>query len=127
MKPLKKETGRRLRLAILNLDPDDLTSMRAVLKFLDSRDVEYSDESHVRRVMREMGIHLLKPGDTVYFGFSKINLQTGGPEKCVCLRKIIVEKRGEAKNFGISRKKYDDLLGMKAHCVSPPIPISPDK
>jgi hypothetical protein len=127
MKPTKKEAGRKLRLAILNLKPDDLTSMPAALKFLDSRNVEYSDESHVRRVMREMDIHLLKPGDTVYFGFSKINLQTGAPEKWMCLRKLIVGKRGEAKNLGMSRKKYDDLLGMKAHSVSPTHATSPDK
>jgi len=125
--PAKKEAGRRLRQAILDLEPDDLTSMQAVLKFLDSRNVEYSDESHVRRVMREMDVHLLKSGDTVYFGFSKINLQTGGPEKWVCLRKLIVGERGETKNFGMSREKYDDLLGMKAHTVSPAQSVSPDK
>jgi hypothetical protein len=71
--PAKKEAGRKLRLAIIDLQPDDLASMRAVLKFLESRQVEFSDESHVRRVMREMDVHLLTPGDTVYLAFSKID------------------------------------------------------
>jgi len=127
MQPAKREAGRRLRLAILNLKPDDLTSMPVALKFLDSRSVEYSDESHVRRVMREMDIHLLKPGDTVYFSFSNINLKTGGPEKWMCLRKLVVGKKGKTTNVGMSRKKYDDLLGIKAHSVSPTRSISPDK
>jgi hypothetical protein len=116
-KPLKKEMGRRLRLALLNLDPDDLASIRSVLSFLDSRQIEYSDESHVRRVMRELDIHLLKPGDTVFFGFSEIDFQTGNPKAWVCLRKIIVGKNGAVTNHGMSRKQYDGLNGRKAHQV----------
>jgi len=113
----KKETGRRLRLALLNLSPDDLTSIPVVLNFLDSHLIEYSDESHVRRVMRELDVELLKQGDTVYFRFSEINLPTGEPKKWVCPRKIVVEQNGTAANYGMSRKDYDGLLGWKAHQV----------
>ncbi len=121
-KPSKKEMGRRLRLALLNLSPDDLTSMRAVLRFLDGFQTEYSDESHVRRVMRELNIHLLKLGDTVYFRFSETDLHTGNPKKWLCPRKIIVGQNGTATNFGISRKEYDELLGWKGHRVQPGAP-----
>ena len=123
-KPSKKEMGRRLRLTVLDLHPDDLTSMRAVLIYLGSRQVEYSDESHVRRVMRELDIHLLKPGETVFFYFSVVDLRTGQPKKWHCLRKIIVGKNGTATNYGMSRKEYDELLGCKSHRVQP---IRPDK
>jgi hypothetical protein len=123
----KKEAGRKLRLAILDLKPDDLASMQAVLKFLESRQVEFSDESHVRRVMREMKIHLLKPGDTVYLAFSQINPATGGPKKIVCPRKFIVNGDRTITNFGMSRKDYDDLLGWKAHNIESAALIKPDK
>ena len=36
--------------------------MRTLLQQLDSWQVEYHDESHVRRVMRELSVHLLRPG-----------------------------------------------------------------
>lgn len=125
MKPSKKEMGRRLRLALLDLSPDDLTSIRGVLNFLARFKAEYSDESHVRRVMRELDIRLLKPGDTVFFYFSVVDRRTGQPKEWHCVRKIIVGKSGTATNYGMSRKEYDELLGCKSHCVQPP--IRPDK
>ena len=122
--PSKKELGRRLRLAILNLQPDDLTSMRTVLRFLDGLQISYSDESHVRRVMRELDVHLLKPGDSVYFGLSEFDLNTGVPKKWQWVRKMLVARNGTVTNRGMSRKEYDDLHGCKAHHVQP---AAPDK
>ena len=123
----KKEAGRKLRLAILSLKPDDRVSMQAVLNFLESRQVEFSDESHVRRIMREMKIHLLKPGDTVYLAFSPIDPTTGGPKRFVCPRKFVVNGDRTIKNFGMSQKHYAALLGCKAHQVVSAAPAKPDK
>lgn len=123
-KPSKKESGRKLRLALLNLRPDDLTSLRAVMNGLHKYEVEYSDESHVRRVMREMDVHLLKPGDTVYFHFSEFDLLNDGSKKWLCLRKLVIQQNGIANNYGMSRKEYDDLNGRKAHRVDS---AAPDK
>jgi len=120
--PEKKEAGRRLRLAILNLDPDDLISMKAVADALAKWHVMYSDESHLRRVMRELEVHLLKPGERVYFSFSGFGDQ---PKKW--LRKLIVEKNGTATNHGMTRKEYDALGGLKSHLLLPPLSASPDK
>ena len=125
--PAKKEAGRKLRLAIIDLQPDDLASMPAVLKFLESRQVEFSDESHVRRVMREMDVHLLKPGDTVYLAFSQIDPATDSPKKIVCPRKFVVNGDRTIKNYGMTRKEYDDLLGWKSHNVEPAATAKPDK
>jgi len=122
--PKKKEAGRKLRLAILSLTPDDLISMRAVLKSLENCEIEYSDESHVRRVMREMDIHLLKPGDTVYLRFSEFDLHTGEPKEWQCVRKFVVEQNGTVTNYGLSQAAYDELRGWKAHRVRL---ASPDK
>lgn len=104
----KKEQGRRLRQAILSLKPDDLVSMRAVEAHLEKCNAVYSDESHVRRVMRELKVQLLKLGDIVYFRFG---------EKCP--RKFIVERNGKIKNYGMNRSDYDALNGLKAHAVVP--------
>jgi len=120
-KPTKKEMGRRLRLALLNLSPDDLLSMHKVLTFLADRQIEFSDESHVRRVMRELHIHLLKHGDTVYFGWSNVDVSSGNPKRWKCVRKLTVEQNGKTTNVGLSRRQYDDLLGWKAHTVQPAI------
>ena len=109
----KKEQGRKLRQAILSLKPDDLVSMRAVESHLAKWGAMYSDESHVRRVMRELKVQLLKSGDTVYFRFG---------EKCP--RKIIVGRNGKITNFGMSRQDYDALNGLKAHAI---VPAPPDK
>lgn len=125
--PAKREAGRKLRLAILDLKPDDLISMPGVLKFLESRQVEFSDESHVRRVMRELGIHLLKPGDTVYLAHSPIDQKTCQPTKIRCLRKFVVNADRTITNSGMNRKEYDDLLGWKAHRVESAGPATPDK
>lgn len=125
--PPKREAGRKLRLAILDLQPDDLTSIKAVLEFLESRQVEFSDESHVRRVMREMKIRLLTPGDTVYLAFSPIDPATGGPKKFVSVRKFVVNGDRTITNHGMSRKDYDALLGCKAHHVVPAGPVKADK
>ena len=122
LKPSKKELGRRLRLALLNLSPDDLTSMRGVLNFLARFKAEYSDESHVHRVMSELDIHLLKRGDTVYFRFSEIDPATGNPKKWFCPRKIVVGRNGTTTNSGMSRKDYEGLLGWKTHRVQPATP-----
>src|ERR1035437_3872146 len=126
----KKEAGRKLRLAILDLKPDDRVSIQAVFKFLESRQVEFSDESHVRRVMREMKIHLLQPGDTVYLGFAPLDPTaptTGRPQKeFVRLRKFVVNRDRMITSFGMSREKYDALWGCKAHYVVPAA-TKPDK
>ena len=82
---------------------------------------------HVRRVMREMKIHLLKPGDTVYLAFSQIDTATGGPKKIVCPRKFTVNGDRTITNCGMTRKEYDDLLGWKAHNIESAAVIKPDK
>ena len=74
--------------------------------------------------MSELGIRLLKQGDTVYFRFSETDLATGNPKKWFCPRKIVVGRNGTITNFGMSRKDYDGLLGWKAHRVQP---AAPDK
>jgi hypothetical protein len=59
----KKESGRRLRLALLGLWPDQLLSMGSVIKSLSERGLYKLDERHVRRTMREIDVHLLRPGE----------------------------------------------------------------
>ncbi len=123
----KKEQGRHLRQAILSFKPDDLISMRAVEAHLAKWQAAYSDESHVYRVMRELKVHLLSPGDTVYFAFSQTDLATGKPKRIVCPRKFVVNGNRSITNFGMSRKEYDDLNGWKAHRVVSAGSAKPDK
>lgn len=124
---IKREIGRTLRLAIINLSPDDLISMKAVETFLVSEKVDYFDESHLRRVMREQGVHLLKAGDTVYFDFSEIDSKTGKPKKWRTLRKLLVGTKGKATNYGTSRKEYERLSGWKRHRIKSAPPVKADK
>ena len=95
--PRKKEQGRRLRQMILDLEPDDLVSIKAVESQLAKWAVEYSDVSHVYRVMRELKVQLLKPGDTVFFHYSPMNLQTLEPTKWQCLRKFVVGQMAQSQ------------------------------
>ncbi len=68
-KPLsKKEKGRRQRLALLNLQPDDLLNIQTVKAALKKFDTHpncklFADDSTIYAVMKELHIHFLKPGD----------------------------------------------------------------
>jgi hypothetical protein len=73
-RPSKKEVGRRLRLALINLDPDDLLNIRTVKAalakvekaFQEWHGFDFSlapDDSKIYAVMKELNLRFLRPGD----------------------------------------------------------------
>jgi hypothetical protein len=96
----KKESGRRLRLALLSLWPDQLLSMGSVIKSLNEQGLSNFDESHVRRTMREIDVHLLRPGE--YFIY-RINGRA--------VRTLRVSKSGKPIVTG---KSWEDLRAEPA-------------
>jgi hypothetical protein len=111
----KKEAGRRLRLALLNLEPEDRQSIKAVLDFLRRMRVDYSDESHVRRVMRRLGVRLLMPGQKCQWRI-----------KSKLVREIRVDRDGTLKNVGLTRKDLEKV-SEKEYRELIPTPAKPDK
>ena len=64
----RDDVTRKLGTNIPILSPDDLISRRAVSRALEKVGV-YSDDKTVRKAMKDLVVHLLKPGDRAYFGF----------------------------------------------------------
>jgi hypothetical protein len=73
-RPSKKEVSRRLRLALINLDPDDLVNIRTVKAalakvekaFQEWHGFDFSlapDDSKIYAVMKELNLRFLRPGD----------------------------------------------------------------
>ena len=100
----KKEAGRRLRLALLTLDPEDRQSIQTVLDRLSEDEIEYSDESHVRRVMREIRVGLLVPGQRCHWYIGK-----------KLVRELRMEADGSLTNEGQSRKDLAAVMGKKLY------------
>jgi len=96
----KKESGRRLRLALLSLWPDQLLSMKAVLQGIDRWGAPYDDASHVRRVMRKIDVHLLRPAECFIY---RINGRT--------VRTLRVSKNGKPIVTG---KSWEELRAEPA-------------
>jgi hypothetical protein len=74
VRPTKKEVGRRLRLALINLGPDDLLNIRTVKSalakveraFQEWHGFDFSlapDDSKIYAVMKELNLRFLRPGD----------------------------------------------------------------
>jgi hypothetical protein len=111
----KKEAGRRLCLALLHMQPEDRQSIQTVLDYLHRVEADYSDESHVRRVMRQLDVHLLLPG-----------------QKCQWLvdgkivREIQVDGDGTLKNFGMTPLDLESVF-LKEYREFPPVGARPDK
>ena len=66
--PSKKEKGRRQRLALLNLQPDDLLNIQTVQAAIAKFDIHpdsplFANDATIYDVMKELHIHFLKPGD----------------------------------------------------------------
>jgi len=113
-KKLKREAGRELRIALLASSPDDRASINTVLDALARKEIPYSDESHVRRVMREIGVKLLRPGETwVWTDGRKI------------LRKLMAQGDGKVVVTGMSRQQLSELHCL-VHCFEI-VPNPPDK
>jgi hypothetical protein len=70
LKPSKKEIGRRLRLALLSLKPDELLNIQTVTVALQKEEGCYNDDcrlyfddSKIYAAMKELKIRFLRPGD----------------------------------------------------------------
>lgn len=96
----KMEDGRRLRLALLTLEPEDRVSMKTVAEALSRLEIEASDRSHLGKVMREIPINLLVPGQKCIWSI-----------KGKVVRELVFNCDGTLTNRGLSRNKLGELRG----------------
>jgi hypothetical protein len=95
---IRKESGRKLRQALLTMEPEDRESIRTVMARLEKLKVEFNEERTVRRAMKELKVPLLTPGHICQWIIgNKI------------IRQLRVEADGTLVNEGMSRKALDDL------------------
>jgi len=108
-RPSKKEIGRRLRLALLNLNPDDLLNIRTVRAALSKVEESFatwhgfdfslaSDDSKIYAVMRELKLRFLRPGDAAHWIHN---------EKVV--RILSIQPNEEPKVSGMTLKQLKSL------------------
>ena len=108
-KPAKKEIGRRFRLALLNLHPDDLLNIQTVKAALEKVEREFSkwhgfdftlfaDDSAIYATMKELNLRLLRPGDAA---------------RWTCAGKIVrmlqIQTDGTPKETGMTLKQVEAL------------------
>lgn len=108
-KPSKKEIGRRLRLALLDLQPDDLLNIRTVKAALARVEQAFQkwhgfdfslapDDSKIYAVMKELNLRFLQPGDAA---------------RWICGGKVVrllqVQSDGTAKDSGMTLKQVEGL------------------
>ncbi|HZM03541.1 MAG TPA: hypothetical protein VFC44_11080 [Candidatus Saccharimonadales bacterium] len=113
LKPSKKEVGRRLRLALLNLNPDDLFNIRTVKIALGKVEQQFQkwhgfdfslapDDSKIYAVMKELGLRFLRPGDAA---------------RWICNGKVVrilkIQADGKPKELGMTRQQVESL-----HCYN---------
>jgi hypothetical protein len=94
--PSKKELGRRLRLALMFLDLDDLFNIQTVKAALDKHSNLYSDDSKIYAVMKELKIRFLQPGDAAVWRC---------PFTGQILRTLQIQPDGTPKESGMTLKE----------------------
>jgi hypothetical protein len=109
IKPSKKEIGRRLRLTLLTLDPEDLLNIGTVRAAVEKVEQSFQkwhgfdfslapDDSKIYAVMKELNLRFLKPGDSF---------------RWVCDGKIVrqfwIQPNGKPKESGMTRKQVESL------------------
>lgn len=106
-KPSKKEIGRRLRLALLFLNPDDLLNIQTVKAALQKEESNFddgcalfSDDSKIYAVMKELKIRFLKSGDAAVWR------AIGSRE---ILRVLQIQSDGRPKESGMTLKEVSSL------------------
>jgi hypothetical protein len=109
LKPTKKEIGRRLRLALLNLNPDDLVNIRTVkaalgkveMAFQKWHGFEFSltpDDPNIYAVMKELNLRFLRPGDAARWIH-------GGK----VVRRFWIQRNGKPKESGMALNQVKAL------------------
>jgi hypothetical protein len=111
--PPKKEKGRRFRLALLSLDPDDLLNIQTVKAALAKEYAHYpdgnsfySDDSAIYAAMEELNLRFLQPGDCARW-------TAGG--KVVRTLKILPD--GTAKESGMTLAAIQALPGKNCETI----------
>jgi hypothetical protein len=101
----KKEIGRRLRLALLSLKPDELLNIQTVKAALQKKERRYgdncclfSDDSKIYTVMKELKIRFLQPGDVASW------IHNGK-----VVRELRVQSDGTTKESGMALKEVSLL------------------
>jgi len=109
IRPSKKEVGRRLRLALLSLDPDDLLNIRTVKAALAKVEQAFQawhgfdfslapDDSKIYSVMKELNLRFLRPGD-------RARWISGGK----VVRLLWIDPDGTLKESGLTRREIEGL------------------
>jgi hypothetical protein len=109
IKPTKREIGRRLRLALLTLNPDDLLSIRTVKAALEKVErafqkwhgFEFSltpDDPNIYAVMKELNLSFLRPGDAARW------IHNGK-----VVRVLRIQPDGRPKQSGMTLKQVEAL------------------
>lgn len=119
IKPSKKEIGRRLRLALLSLHPDDLLNIRTVKAALAKREQAFQewhgfdfslapDDAKIYAVMKELNLRFLQPGDAA---------------RWVCNGKVVrhlwIQPDGTPKESGMTLKQIQALSSYVCQTNSP--------
>jgi len=109
VRPSKKEIGRRLRLTLLNLVPEDLLNIKTVRAAVGKTEQAFQkwhgfdfslapDDSKIYAVMKELNLRFLKPGDSV---------------RWLCDGKIVrhfwIQPNGKPKESGMTLKQVESL------------------
>ena len=109
-RPTKKEMGRRFRLALLSLTPDELLNIKTVKEALEKDEKRfqdfylnfdfryYADDSAIYAAMKELNLRFLQPGD-------RARWTCGG--KVVRMLEILPD--GTAKESGMTLKELQKL------------------
>ena len=104
LKPSKKEIGRRFRLALLSLNPDELLNIQTVKVALQKEEGCYDDcrlffdDSKIYAGMKELKIRFLQPGDVASW---------------ICNGKVVrvlrIQPDGTPKESGMTLKEVSSL------------------
>lgn len=104
LKPSKKEIGRRFRLALLSLNPDELLNIQTVKAALQKVEAHYNDyslffdDSKIYAVMKELKIRFLQPGDAASW------IHNGK-----VVRELRIQPDGTPKESGMTLKAVSSL------------------
>ena len=119
MRPTKKEVGRRLRLALLGLRPDDLLNMRTVKAalakveraFQEWHGFDFSlapDDAKIYAVMKQLNLTFLQPG-------YRARWISGGK----VIRRLEIQADGKPKVSGLTLSELDALGGHVCQALVP--------
>jgi hypothetical protein len=109
IKPSKKEIGRRLRLALLDLWPDELLNIQTVKAALNKKQATYQqtcdhdinlyyDDSKIYAVMKELNLRFMQPGEAARWIYGK-NV----------VRKLTIQPDGTPKVEGMTLEEIQAL------------------